>query len=109
MSIPIPSVDRREPIRTCLGCGERHPQNYLLRFNLRNGKIVLLSAARQSFGRSIYLCPREGCFDLLVGRGRVDFKRSKHDRVHIHLDETEWFILKRRFLVAVKRRLNACD
>lgn len=53
------------PERTCAGCGRKAPQQELVRFAARAGKLV---AARTAPGRGAYTCRRVACFERAVDR-----------------------------------------
>ncbi len=92
------------PTRTCIACRERSPQVELVRFNFTSDKVVIVAQARLAEGRSVYLCPREKCFDALRKTGRIDFARGKYNRQTIWLEETEWYILKNKFMNFIRER-----
>ena len=56
--------------RTCAGCGRKAPQSELLRFAVRDGRLV---AGRQQPGRGVYTCRRLACFAR--ARARRAFNR----------------------------------
>ncbi len=78
-----------EPIRTCVGCRERYPQDSLIRLGLRRGKVVIISEKSEVAGRTIYLCPREDCWQRATRHNRLAFKTSKYDRITVYLDTKE--------------------
>ena len=45
-------MKKSQPIRMCIACRSRHPQNTLIRLKLEDAKIV----AYDGTGRSFYLC-----------------------------------------------------
>jgi predicted RNA-binding protein YlxR (DUF448 family) len=49
-----------EPVRRCVGCGRRAPQGELVRFGVRDGKLV---PDREAPGRGVYTCRRLVCFE----------------------------------------------
>ena len=53
------------PERTCAGCGRKTPQQELLRFTARAGRLV---AGRTEPGRGVYTCRRLACFERAVDR-----------------------------------------
>jgi predicted RNA-binding protein YlxR (DUF448 family) len=53
------------PERTCAGCGRKAPQQELVRFAARAGKLV---AGRTEPGRGAYTCRRLACFERAVDR-----------------------------------------
>lgn len=67
-----------EPIRSCVGCGRRAPQDELLRFVAREG--LLVSGAGQP-GRGAYTCPRLSCFERAVARRA--FNRTLRQNVQV--------------------------
>ena len=56
---------KREPIRSCVGCGRRAPQSELRRFVAEDGKLV--SGAGRP-GRGAYTCRRLSCFERAIAR-----------------------------------------
>jgi predicted RNA-binding protein YlxR (DUF448 family) len=53
------------PERTCAGCGRKAPQQELVRFTARAGRLV---AGHQEPGRGVYTCPRLACFERAADR-----------------------------------------
>ncbi len=51
------------PIRTCVGCGRKAPQDELIRFVARQGE---LAPGAQEPGRGVYTCGRLVCFERAV-------------------------------------------
>lgn len=92
------------PTRTCIACRERSPQSELVRLNISAEKVVIVAQPRFADGRSVYLCPREKCFDSLKKTGRIDFARGKYNRHTVRLEETEWYILKNKFMNFIRER-----
>jgi uncharacterized protein len=54
-----------EPIRSCIGCGRKAPQNNLLRFVARDGELVEGTGLP---GRGAYTCRRLACFERAAAR-----------------------------------------
>jgi predicted RNA-binding protein YlxR (DUF448 family) len=54
------------PIRTCAGCGRKAPQEELLRFVAREGRLI--PAERAATGRGVYTCSRLACFERAASR-----------------------------------------
>ena len=54
-----------EPVRSCVGCGRKAPQQELLRFVARDGRLV--PGAREP-GRGAYTCRWLSCFERAVAR-----------------------------------------
>jgi predicted RNA-binding protein YlxR (DUF448 family) len=78
-----------EPIRTCVGCRERHPQVSLIRLGRRKEKVVIIDDKSGVTGRTIYLCPREDCWRRATKQERLAFKASKYDKIIVYLDSKE--------------------
>ena len=57
--------DASEPLRTCVGCGRRAPQDDLRRFVAREG---VLTTGRTRPGRGAYTCRDARCFELAASR-----------------------------------------
>ncbi|MBA2383478.1 MAG: YlxR family protein, partial [Actinobacteria bacterium] len=53
------------PQRTCAGCGRKAPQQELIRFAARDGRLV---AGRTEPGRGVYTCRRLACFERASAR-----------------------------------------
>jgi predicted RNA-binding protein YlxR (DUF448 family) len=51
------------PIRTCVGCGRKAPQDQLIRFVAREGE---LATGAHEPGRGVYTCRRLVCFERAV-------------------------------------------
>jgi uncharacterized protein len=49
-----------EPVRSCIGCGQRAPQSSLQRFAADEGRLVEGSGRP---GRGAYTCRRLACFE----------------------------------------------
>ena len=64
--------------RTCAGCGRKAPQSELLRFAVRDGRLV---AGRQQPGRGVYTCRRLACFER--ARARRAFNRVLKQTVDV--------------------------
>jgi predicted RNA-binding protein YlxR (DUF448 family) len=67
-----------EPIRSCIGCGRKAPQNEFLRFVARDG---LLVAGDREPGRGAYTCPRLSCFERAAARRA--FNRTLRQNVRV--------------------------
>jgi predicted RNA-binding protein YlxR (DUF448 family) len=54
-----------EPIRSCIGCGRKAPQEEFLRFAAVDGELVPGDGVP---GRGAYTCRRLACFERAVSR-----------------------------------------
>jgi uncharacterized protein len=67
-----------EPIRSCIGCGQKAPQGQLLRFAAVDGQLVPGAGMP---GRGAYTCRRLACFERAVSRRA--FNRTLRKTVRI--------------------------
>ena len=67
-----------EPIRSCVGCGNKAPQSELLRFVAKNGR---LAPGVNEPGRGAYTCRRLACFERAVARRA--FNRTLRQTVQV--------------------------
>ena len=66
------------PIRSCIGCGRKAPQEELLRFAVAAGQLVPGTGIP---GRGAYTCRRLACFERAVSRRA--FNRTLRKTVQI--------------------------
>ena len=59
------AVNKKIPMRKCVGCGEMKPKKELIRI-LRTEEEFLVDVTGKKNGRGAYLCPCKTCFDLSV-------------------------------------------
>jgi len=83
-------MKKSQPIRMCIACRSRHPQNTLIRLKLSGKEVV----AFDGFGRSFYLCDECVKNEKKV-KGLV--KRFKQD--------SEQFI---KLLTGLTLKVNSC-
>ncbi|KIX11459.1 YlxR family protein [Dethiosulfatarculus sandiegensis] len=76
-------VDKKKPLRTCIACGLKAPQDELLRLALVKGE-VRPDPARRLNGRGAYICKKKECVEHLARYGKK--KRVFRSR----LDENAW-------------------
>jgi len=92
------------PIRQCLGCRERVAQDELVRLQLtQTGVAIVEHPDQRRSGRSVYCCPKLGCFDKLVRRREIVFKRSKYDKIIVCLTPKQVDRLRYAFKHAARR------
>jgi predicted RNA-binding protein YlxR (DUF448 family) len=95
---------KHRPVRTCLGCRERMPQEEMLRIQMSAAGVVIVERRAQwQGGRSVYLCPKLGCLDNLLRRGEIAFKRSKYDKIIVRLEPRQAERLRFVFKHAARR------
>ena len=71
-----------EPIRTCVGCGEKVPAGSLVRLVLADGRVVVGAPGRG--GRGAWLHAAEACLDRAVRRKA--FARAFRSRFAAEVD-----------------------
>lgn len=76
-------------MRTCAGCRERLSQSELIRLRYVKNRVAIVRPGDGTTGRSVYLCPSEGCWHRALKRGRLTFKSAKRDRTVVHLEPRE--------------------
>ena len=59
-------MNKKVPMRRCVGCGEMKSKKELLRIIRTAEDEILLDAAGKKNGRGAYLCPNEECFKKAV-------------------------------------------
>lgn len=98
------SLTRHVPLRMCLGCRERIPQAELIRLKLTpRGVVIVERPAMRQPGRSVYFCPKAGCFERVLGKGEIIFKRSKYDKIIVRLEPRQAGRLRYAFNHAARR------
>jgi len=55
------------PVRTCLGCRRKAPQDQLLRFVAQNRELIA-DPTRRLPGRGAYTCRKAACFERAAAR-----------------------------------------
>ena len=64
-------MQKRSPIRKCVGCGARRDKIELLRIVNNKGEILVDPGGRIP-GRGAYLCPNMDCFDKAVENNSLE-------------------------------------
>jgi len=96
-------MEGQGPIRMCVACRERSEQAGLVRLNVRKDKVVVVEKPPDASGRSVYICPRDKCFDAVVKRGHIVFKFTKYEKISVPLSEYDAFQLRKEFRRAIRR------
>jgi predicted RNA-binding protein YlxR (DUF448 family) len=53
----------KAPIRTCIGCRCKYPQNTLIRFVCRTGEALEMEELQKLPGRGAYVCRSKSCIE----------------------------------------------
>lgn len=64
-------MNKKEPERTCVGCGRKDEKRKLLRFSVSAEGVLTLDLRQRAQGRGIYLCPHRECFRRAVKKRRL--------------------------------------
>ncbi|MFH1116211.1 MAG: YlxR family protein [Pseudomonadota bacterium] len=59
------------PIRTCIGCGAKHPSHSMIRLKAVGGTVVRDSRQRTLPGRGCYVCRCEPCVEAALKKGSL--------------------------------------
>ncbi len=62
---------RHIPERSCVACGSKMPKQDLVRVVRSPQGAVAVDLQGKAPGRGAYLCPKDGCWDLALARGRL--------------------------------------
>ena len=65
-------MNKKVPMRRCVGCGEMKSKKELLRIIRTAEDEILLDATGKKNGRGAYLCPNEECFKKAVKAKGLD-------------------------------------
>lgn len=68
----------KQPIRTCIGCRGKFPQQTLIRFACQAGRTVRLDRHKNLPGRGVYTCRSETCIERAFFQQRSGQKRSRY-------------------------------
>ena len=63
-------MQRRSPIRKCVGCGARRDKIELLRIVNNKGEIIIDPGGKVP-GRGAYLCPNMDCLEKAVSKNKL--------------------------------------
>ncbi len=64
-------MQKKVPMRRCLGCMESKPKKELIRIvKLKDGKIAIDKIGKQN-GRGAYFCNSEECLEKAIKSGRI--------------------------------------
>jgi len=68
----INSMEKKEPMRRCLGCGESFPKKQLVRIVLTPEGEVKMDLSGRLNGRGAYICRNTECLDKAIKRKLVN-------------------------------------
>lgn len=91
-----------QPIRTCIGCGQKKLKAELLRIVRTPQKRLEIDQKAKNPGRGAYLCYNTGCFKTAIKKGRIN--RSLKIEVPIGFYEELLKLLDRKDSIIQKKR-----
>lgn len=65
-------MSTHQPIRTCIGCGQKKFKFELLRIVRTPEKTVEIDLEAKKPGRGAYLCYEANCFDTVIRKKRIN-------------------------------------
>ena len=83
------SMNKKLPIRKCVGCGEMKSKKEMIRVLKTSGEEFVLDATGKQNGRGAYLCPCKECFTKAVKSKGLErsFKQSIPKDVYEKLEK----------------------
>ena len=81
--------EKRQPLRTCTGCGEMKPKSELIRVVKSPEGVVSLDLTGKAAGRGAYLCRSPECLKKARKTRRFErgFKMKLPDDVYSNMEE----------------------
>ena len=85
-------VQRKVPIRRCVGCQEQKPKRSMLRIVLTPTGEILVDATGKKSGRGAYICPQRACLEM--AKKRKSLERGLKTSVDAHVYDELWIFLE---------------
>jgi predicted RNA-binding protein YlxR (DUF448 family) len=70
--IKVQEKTAQQPIRTCIGCGQKHAQSTLMRIASYQSTSPVFDAERREAGRGVWLCRKPECVERAWQRHAVE-------------------------------------
>ena len=83
------SVNKKVPMRKCVGCGEMKSKKEMIRVLKTSEEEFVLDATGKKNGRGAYICPSKECFEKAVKSKGLErsFKHSIPKEVYEKLEK----------------------
>ncbi len=83
------SVNKKVPMRKCVGCGEMKNKKEMIRVLKTSEDEFVLDATGKKYGRGAYICPSKECFEKVVKNKGLErsFKHSIPKEVYEKLEK----------------------
>ena len=83
------SVNKKTPMRKCVGCGEMKSKKEMIRILKTSDEEFVLDATGKKNGRGAYICPSKECFLKAVKSKGLErsFKHSIPKEVYENLEK----------------------
>ena len=86
-------MQKKIPMRQCLGCREMHPKKELIRIVRSPEGEVSLDSKGKASGRGAYICPKEACLKRAVKAKAiarafdVEIPQEIYDSLYLQMEE----------------------
>ncbi len=86
-------MQKKIPMRQCLGCREMHPKKELIRIVRSPEGEVSLDSKGKASGRGAYICPKEACLKRAVKAKaiarafEVEIPQEIYDSLYLQMEE----------------------
>ena len=89
MSAGNHTVEKKLPIRRCVGCGEHFPKNTLVRVLRTPDSEIVLDLTGKKSGRGAYICKKAACLKKARKSKRIEasLECSIPDEVYDRMEE----------------------
>ena len=89
MSANNQTVEKKLPIRRCVGCGEHFPKNTLVRVLRTPDSEIVLDLTGKKSGRGAYICKKASCLKKARKSKRIEasLECSIPDEVYDRMEE----------------------
>ncbi|MEW6033209.1 MAG: YlxR family protein [Bacillota bacterium] len=67
-----PKRPKHQPLRTCLGCGQKRPKKELVRVVRSPAGVIELDETGRRSGRGAYVCPSAACLAAAVKAKKLE-------------------------------------
>ena len=82
-------IEKRTPLRKCIGCNEMKDKKELIRIVRNNEGVINVDPVGKMAGRGAYICKNAECFDAAVKAKRLEksFKTKIPENIYASLRE----------------------
>ncbi len=82
-------MDKKIPVRQCIGCREKKPKNELVRIVKDKEQNIFLDRTGKANGRGAYICDSAECFSIVAKKKMLNktFSMNVSDDIYAELKE----------------------